>query len=516
VQAVRDEGVFQLQQRGAQRVQARAVLPGGFGRGEFDRRRLRLEDGEHRQRLAALRLQGAPAVEAALEVEQAAIQSGMGHGRRQVADEGGIGPALGQHALGRVVGGIQVEVRQVADQAVGPAGGGHAGLLAGHEFQRAMGAEMQHGVGLEILAQPAIEGAEGVGGGEAVLEEQAHRVALVAEAGLHADEDVAEALAEDVDGAAVGLVTARRRAPLLFDLGEVGLAADVVVHAHPRADIGERAEALGIAVQDAGAQRVLVGRQVHRVALGLHGAQRGEDGAEHGQVGGGARVAGIGREVEDDEADASLGAGLAAQRHQLRHAGGEHPGALGMDDHAAPADDDDAVAAGAGNGGRAATPAEGHRQGRAVQLRDGDHHGGLDRGEAALVLFPVGESLEFERVGGDIGNVEAGQHLLGGAAVVIGRPADQREAGERYHGVHIRRTIGHEEALDGGPLVEARGEGRNDRQAARFEGRDHAVVMRRIPAEHVGAHDEDADAPGRARKRGQRRQGAGTQPGMRG
>jgi hypothetical protein len=33
--------------------------------------------------------------------------------------------------------------------------------------------------------------------------------------------------------------------------------------------------------------------------------------------------------------------------------------------------------------------------------------------------------------------------------------------------------------------------------------------MRRIPAEHVGAHDEDADAPGRARKRGQRRQGAG-------
>ena len=102
-------------------------------------------------------------------------------------------------ALGRVVGGIEVEVRQVADQPVRPAGAGQAGLLAGHEFERAMGAEMQHRVGAEILAQPAIEGREGMRRREALLEQQPHRVALVAEGGLDADEDVAELRAEHED-----------------------------------------------------------------------------------------------------------------------------------------------------------------------------------------------------------------------------------------------------------------------------------------------------------------------------
>ncbi len=70
----------------------------------------------------------------------------MGDRRRQVADQRRRGAALGDRALGRVVGGVEVEVGQVADQPVGPAGGRQAGLLAGHELERAVRAEVQHRV----------------------------------------------------------------------------------------------------------------------------------------------------------------------------------------------------------------------------------------------------------------------------------------------------------------------------------------------------------------------------------
>ncbi len=92
-----------------------------------------------------------------------------------------------------------------------------------------MGAEMQDGVGAVVLPQPAVEGGEGVGRREALLEEQPHRVALVAEAGLDADEDVAEALAQDEQALAVGELPAGCRAPGALDLVEMSLLADMLV-----------------------------------------------------------------------------------------------------------------------------------------------------------------------------------------------------------------------------------------------------------------------------------------------
>ena len=56
--------------------------------------------------------------------------------------------------LGRVVGRIEIQIGHVADQAVGPAIARHAGLLAGHEFQCAVGAEMQQRVGLFAASRP--------------------------------------------------------------------------------------------------------------------------------------------------------------------------------------------------------------------------------------------------------------------------------------------------------------------------------------------------------------------------
>lgn len=71
-----------------------------------------------------------------------------------------------------------------------------------------MGAEVQIGLSAEVLAHPAIEGGKRVGWRETLLEEQAHRVALVAERRLHADKDIAELCAQHKDRLAIGLLRA--------------------------------------------------------------------------------------------------------------------------------------------------------------------------------------------------------------------------------------------------------------------------------------------------------------------
>ena len=109
---------------------------------------------------------------------------------------------------------------------------------------------------------------------EALLEQQPHRVALVAEGRLDADEHVAEALAEHEETAAVGLLSAGRRAPLPLDLGELALAAHVIVGRDARRHVGVGAEARGIAAEDPRAQRVDRARHLDAVAGRLQRQQR--------------------------------------------------------------------------------------------------------------------------------------------------------------------------------------------------------------------------------------------------
>ena len=117
-----------------------------------------------------------------------------------------------------------------------------------------MHAEVQQHVGAEVLREPAVEGGEGMGRREAALEQQPHRVALVAEGGLQADEDVAELRAEHEDAAAVGLVPAGRRAPLRLDLAQVRLARDDGVGGDVGRDVRRLAELAGVAAEHRGAQ----------------------------------------------------------------------------------------------------------------------------------------------------------------------------------------------------------------------------------------------------------------------
>ncbi len=283
-----------------------------------------------------------------------------------------------------------------------------------------MGPEMQDRMGPQVLAQIAVEGGEGVGRGEAVLEQEPHRIALVAEGRLDADEDIAEGGTQHEDRAAVALLAARRRAPLRLDLGQMRLVADMLVGRDAGMDIGIRAEALGIAVDDPLAQLVHRGRQLDRIALGLERAERVVKRFEHAQIGRGADRAAIGREVEQDDREAALGGRGAAQLDQPGDPRRQHAGALVVE----------ALVARPIGGGLVAAAAEHHRASRAIQLRDRDHHGRLDRGQAARRALPLLERLELQRMGGEVGHIQAGQHRFGGAGIVVGGAADQGEAGQ--------------------------------------------------------------------------------------
>jgi hypothetical protein len=107
----------------------------------------------------------------------------------------------------------------------------------------------------------------------------------------------------------------------------------VVVGGDQRMHVGIGAVLRGVAVQHGVAQRVDAGGQVDAVARGCMRGQRVEQRLEHRQVGGGADVAGVGREVEHHHRDLALRALAAAQRHQAADAPGQRGGALGAGRH---------------------------------------------------------------------------------------------------------------------------------------------------------------------------------------
>ena len=91
----------------------------------------------------------------------------------------------------------------------------------------------------------------------------------------------------------------------------------------------------GVAGDDALAQVVDVARHVDLVALALQRDERTLQRLEHGEVGRGADVAGVGREVEQDDADLALRPLRAAQGDELADARGQHVGALAAGMHGA-------------------------------------------------------------------------------------------------------------------------------------------------------------------------------------
>ena len=282
-----------------------------------------------------------------------------------------------------------------------------------------MGAEMQHRMGAEILAQPAVEGRERVRRREALLEQQPHRIAFVAEGGLDADEDVAEALAEHEDGCC-------RRSAGCPAPGPTGprsrcrwrsrrtwsSARDARVH------VGVGAEARGVAVEDALAQRVDAwpARRPCSPRAASPAACCSSDSNTDRKAAVPVLPA-FGGKLKSTVATLRSARSRAAQVDQPADARGQHVGALDAAVHVVRAADVLELAAvraaGAGDVARAAAAAEDHRAGRAVELGDRDHHRRLDRQQAARRARPTGRASGTRRVGGEVGHVEPRQDLLG-------------------------------------------------------------------------------------------------------
>eukprot|EP00964_Phaeocystis_antarctica_P011943 scaffold6585_cov34-Phaeocystis_antarctica.AAC.1 len=200
---------------------------------------------------------------------KALVQAGVLGGRGQVRYGGGVRATLSDGGFRRVVGGVVVEVGDGLDEAVGVAGAGHADLLARHELERAVRAEMQHGVGLEDLLDVRVVGGEAVVGRSGLRVEQAHGIALVAEGRLHADEDVAEGLAVDEQVLAVAVEVAGRRPPVLLEVGGIGRELLVLGHRHlvGNVELGRR-DARLLVVQDFVDEGLdALGQLAHLVAL---------------------------------------------------------------------------------------------------------------------------------------------------------------------------------------------------------------------------------------------------------
>ena len=123
--------------------------------------------------------------------------------------------------------------------------------------------------------------------------------------------------------------------------------------------------------------------------------------------------------------------------------------------------------------------AECHRPDGAVEFRNGDHHGGLDRRQAARIACHCSSVWNSTRMGRDIGHVERREHVLGGFGIIVGRAANQRKSGQRNDRVDDRRLPLHEVTLDRRPRVETAGESGNHAQSLGLKRGDDAVIVRR-------------------------------------
>ena len=246
---------------------------------------------------------------------KALIEAGVFCRRGEVADRGGVAAPLGDRGLGRVVGGVVIEVRQGSDQGIGIAGFAHAHLLTGHELQRAMGAEMEHGVGAPHLFDIGVIGGETVVGAGAARIQQPHRVAFVAEGGLHSHKHVAEVAAVNQQVGAIAVQIAGGFTPVLFEALGIGGEALVFGHAHPVGNRQLRRSLQGLRIGEHRLHQRLggAGHVGHAVPLELHLLKHPEDRAEHIEVGGGAHVALVGGEAEHGDRQLLLGAGLDPQ-----------------------------------------------------------------------------------------------------------------------------------------------------------------------------------------------------------
>ena len=438
-------------------------------------------DGVHDGRTAARVLEAPVRRNELLELLQPLVQTRVLGGGGEVGDGVRVRAALGDGRLRGVVRGVVVDVGGVADEVVRVAVAGHANLLAGHELQGAVRAEVQHGVGAEHVLDVRVVRGEAVVGRRGLGEEQAHRVTLVAEGGLDADEDVAELLAVHEQVLAVRVEVPGRGAPVLVQVLLVQAELLVLLDGHLVLDVEVGRRELGLLVVEHGVDQVIlvVGHVADVVALLLQALEHAEDGAEDVEVRGGADVALVGGEGEHRDGELLVHVLLLAEGSPLQGAARDLRGAVLQGVRLARL----GVAAGEDDGLEAA-----------VELGERHLERNLHGVQAERGVGPLLRGLEGQGHGHHVGHVELLERVDGLGVVLARGAADQREAGERQHGVDVR-VLGdgvEEEPLDGEGKVQPAGEDGHHLGAARLELHDHAGVVALVAGDEVRALQHEA------------------------
>ena len=412
-----------------------------------------------------------------------------------MGDGDGVTAALGQRGLGGVVGGVKVDIWHLANQTIRPVISAKARLFAGHEFQGAMHAEMQQSIGFKGVAQPQVELREGMGGGKAALEQQAHRVAFIAERGLQSDKDIAELFAQHEHPAAIGLHATGGGAPDGFHLGQMGGVAHDDIGIDKGRDIGGLAVKRGIAPQNSCAQVIDRYRHIKGVAIGLHRGQRVVQAFKHRQVSCGASSARIRRKAEQHDAQLFVGIfglmqlgqpiGFLGQRGDTLGAGGHRAAVFVAFAHVVATLAAIEAMTTRKNGGVCC----------AVNFRQRDQHGGFNRAKALACLRPLAEGLKLQGVRGDIGHIQRRQGGHGGGAVVVGGAPDKAETGQRHH-----RVNAFEIGVDRGAAIKPTRKGRDAGDALGLKRGDHRIIMRGIRRQHIRPQHQKADGGGGPRR----------------
>ena len=166
------------------------------------------------------------------ELLETLVQTSIFCRRGEVADCRGVATSLRDGGLGWIVGGVVIKIRKCADQRIGVAGFAHAHLLARHELQRTVGAEMQHSIGFPDFLEVGVVRGESMVRTCAAGIQQTHRVPLVAEGGLNADEHVAEVAAEHQQVLPVTVEISGWLAPVLLKTLRVGSETLVFLNTH--------------------------------------------------------------------------------------------------------------------------------------------------------------------------------------------------------------------------------------------------------------------------------------------
>ena len=320
-----------------------------------------------------------PARQAVFQVDQTLIQSSLRQRRRQMGDRHRVRPPLCQRCLGGVVGRVKIDIRHLADQPIRPIAPAKTCLLARHELQRAMHPEMQQDIGLPCIAQPVVELEKRMGRGKAALEQQAHRVALIAEGRLQAHEHIAKLAAQHKDAAAIRLHLAGGGAPDGFNLCQRFGGFHDGIGIDKGRDIRGLAIAGRIARQNGGAQVIHRGGRVHRVTFGSHAVQGVMQTFEHAEIGGRSSRSRIRRKAEQHDPDLLFGIARTAQLAQTQGLFGKNLDPFKAGRHRLAIN-----RAFAGMGAAVAalqpmTPRKDRRIGRAINFRQSDQHGGFNR-----------------------------------------------------------------------------------------------------------------------------------------